>query len=146
MSVEDRLAIQEIIARYSYTYDRNDADGFARLFVEDAVFEIFVPGKATAAVRLRSRTEIRDWAAQRMRERTGRFASRHYQTGVLFDELTSDSATSRTMVLVTHQGIADPAPRPTVSGVYHDRWRRTQTGWQLAHRAAHLDRDPGFSR
>ena len=78
MSIEDKLAIQEIIAQYSYTYDSQDAEGFAQLFVEDGVFEVFVPGKPTASVRLRSRTEICEWAAQRLRERSGRFTSRHY--------------------------------------------------------------------
>jgi len=38
LSVEDRLAIQDVIAQYSYTYDNQDADGFARLFAEDGVF------------------------------------------------------------------------------------------------------------
>jgi len=144
MSIEDKLAIQELIARYSYTYDSKDADGFAQLFVEDGVFEVFVPGKATASVRLQSRAEIREWAARRLQARDGRVTSRHYQSGTLFDELTSASALTRTMVLVTHQGVAEAAPRPTISGVYHDQWRKTQTGWRLAHRAAHVDRDPGF--
>ena len=105
MSIEDKLAIQEIIAQYSYTYDGKDAEGF-----------------------------------------TGRFTSRHYQSGLLFDELTSDSALTRTMVLVTHQGVAEATPRPIISGVYHDQWRKTHTGWRLAHRAAHVDGDPGFSK
>lgn len=146
MSIEDKLAIQEIIARYSYTYDSKDAEGFAQLFVEDGVFEVFVPGKTSASVRLQSRGEIREWAAQRLRERDGRFTSRHYQSGILFDELTADSALTRTMVLVTHQEVSEAAPRPAVSGVYHDQWRKTPAGWRLAHRAAHVDRDPGFSK
>jgi hypothetical protein len=37
MSFEDKLAIQEIIAQYSYTYDAQDADGFAAVFTEDAL-------------------------------------------------------------------------------------------------------------
>jgi ketosteroid isomerase-like protein len=141
-----QAGIQEIIAQYSYTYDGKDAEGFAQLFVEDGVFEVFVPGKTTASVRLQSRTEILEWATQRLHERTGRFTSRHYQSGILFDELTSDSALTRTMVLVTHQGVAEAAPHPTISGVYHDQWRKTHTGWRLAHRAAHVDGDPGFSK
>jgi len=28
------------------------------------------------------------------------------------------------MVLVTHQGATEPAPRPTASGVYDDGWRK----------------------
>ena len=146
MSIEDKLAIHEMIAQYSYTYDSKDAEGFARLFAEDGVFEIFVPGKTSASVRLESRTEIRTWAVQRLQERSGRFTSRHYQSGILFDEVTSDSALTRTMLLVTHQGVAEAAPRPAVSGVYHDQWRKTHAGWQLAHRAAHVDQDAGLSK
>ena len=55
MSIEEKLAIHEMIARYSYTYDGRDADGFAQLFVEDGVFEVFVVGKASPSVRLQSR-------------------------------------------------------------------------------------------
>jgi uncharacterized protein (TIGR02246 family) len=146
MSIEAKLAIHENRARYSYTYDARDAEGFAQLFAEDGVFEIFVPGNTIPKVRLQSRTEIRKWAAQRLQERVGRFTSRHYQSGTVFDELTSDSALTRTMILVTHQGLTEAAPRPTVSGVYHDQWRKTHEGWRLAHRAAHVDRDLGFSQ
>ncbi len=146
MSIEEKLAIHEMIARYSYAYDGKDAEGFAHLFIEDGVFEIFVPGKTAPSVRLQSRREIREWAAQRLQEREGRFTSRHYQSGVLFDELTTQAARTRTMVLVTHQGVTEAAPRPTASGVYHDQWRKTHEGWRLAHRAAHVDRDPGFSK
>jgi ketosteroid isomerase-like protein len=145
MSVEEKLAIHEMIARYSYTYDSKDADGFAQLFVEDGVFEIFVAGKSNPLIRLQSRQAIREWAARRLHERHGRFTSRHYQSGTLFDELSSDSARTRTMVLVTHQGVTEAAPRPTESGVYHDRWRKTPEGWRLVHRAAHVDRDPEVS-
>ena len=145
MSIEDKLAIQEVIAQYSYTYDSQDAEGFAQLFVEDGVFEVFVPGMTTAAVRLPSRTAIRVWAAQRLQARSGQFTSRHYQSGTLFDTLTAEVARTRTMVLVTHQGVAEVAPRPTLSGMYHDYWRKTPTGWRLAHRAAYVDRDPDWS-
>jgi hypothetical protein len=78
MSIEDKLAIQEIIVQYSYTYDSQDAEGFAQLFVEDGVFEVFVPGKTAASVRIQSRTAIGEWAAQRLQARHGRFTSRHY--------------------------------------------------------------------
>jgi ketosteroid isomerase-like protein len=145
MTIEAKLAIHEMIARYSHAYDGQDADGFAQVFVEDGVFEIFVPGQAEPSVRLQSRAEIREWAAQRLRARAGRFTSRHHQSGTLFDALTSDAALTRTMVLVTHQGVTEAAPRPTDSGVYHDRWRKTPEGWRLAHRAAHVDLDPGSS-
>lgn len=92
MNVEDKLAIQEMIAEYSYTYDARDAEGFAQVFAEDGVFEIYVPGATSPAVRLQSRQEIHDWAARRMEDRHGRFTSRHFQSGIRFDELTNDDA------------------------------------------------------
>jgi hypothetical protein len=144
--VDDRLAIQEMIARYSHSYDTRDLDAFAAVFVADAVFEVFLPGDTRPSVRLRSREAIREWAAQRLRERAGRFASRHYQSGTLFDLLTSASARTRTMLLVIHQEAGAAVPSPTRSGVYHDQWRKTRTGWRLARRAAHLDQGPGPAR
>jgi uncharacterized protein (TIGR02246 family) len=143
MSIEGKLAIHEMIAQYSYTYDGGDPEGFAQVFAEDGVFEIFVRGKTTPSVRLQSRKEIREWAAQPLQARVGRFTSRHYQFGTLFDVLTSESALTRTMVLVTHQDVTGAAPRPTGSGVYHDQWRKTDQGWRLARRAAHVDQEPG---
>ncbi len=137
--LDDRLAIQEVIAQYAYTYDAGDADGFAALFTEDAVWEMLASGATRPDVRLESRAAIREWAAHRLRERAGRFTSCHHQSGVVFDELTADAARTRTMVLVTHQGAGDAAPHPTDSAVYHDRWRRTPAGWRLTHRTVRRD-------
>jgi uncharacterized protein (TIGR02246 family) len=139
VSLEDKLAIQEVIAQYAYTYDAQDAEGFAALFTEDAVWELFVPDATQPEIHLASREAIRVWAAQRLHERRGQFTSRHYQSGILFDTLTSTSATTRTMVLVTHQGATEAAPRPTASGVYHDQWRKTPEGWRFAHRRLYRD-------
>jgi uncharacterized protein (TIGR02246 family) len=146
MSIEDKRVIHEMIAQYSYAYDSKDADGFAHVFVENGVFEIFVPSKTMPAIRLPSRTAVREWATQRLQERIRRFTSRHYQAGSLFDELTTEEARVRVMVLVTRQEVTDTQPSVHLTGVYHDRWRKTPEGWRLAYRAADADRDPGFSK
>ncbi len=144
MSLEDRLLIQDVIAKYSYSYDGGDADGFAQLFVEDAIFEVVVPTQSRPAVRVLSRTAIRKWAVQR-HELTAGTQARHYQSGLLFDELTVSTARTRAMLLLVRQGAPDSAPLLQLTGVYHDTWRKTSEGWRLVHRAAHLDRDPGFA-
>ena len=87
MNIEEKLAIHEMIAQYAYTYDSQDVEGFAQLFVEDVVFEVFVPGQSVALVRLQSRTAIRESAAKRLRQRCGRCTSRHYQSGILSCDL-----------------------------------------------------------
>ena len=116
MSPEDKLAIQEAIAQYSYTYDAQDAEGFAALFTEDAVWELFAAGAIHPTIRLESRAAIHGWAMRRLQERRGRFISRHYQSSTMFETLTAESAGTRTMLLVTHQDLTEAAPRPTASG------------------------------
>jgi hypothetical protein len=146
MRLADKLAIQEVIAQYSYTYDSTDAEGFAALFTEDAVWELFAADATQPEIRLESRAAIRDWAAQRLRRRIGRFRSRHYQSGTVFEVLTAEAAQTRTMVLITHQGVAEAAPRPTLSGVYDDQWRKTREGWRLAHRVLRYDSSVPYVR
>ena len=91
-AVEDKLAILEMVAQYSHSYDDRDADGFAEVFLEHGVFEVFVAGQPRAVLRLQSRKDIRAWAARRLREREGQFSGRHYQSGILFDKLTRAQA------------------------------------------------------
>ena len=145
MSVEDKLAIQEVIGRYSHAFDSKDAEAVAQLFVEDGNFEVIVPGEPSPRVRLSSRVAICDWAKQRFQLNTSSQA-RHYQSGVLFDEMTAETASARTMLLLTRQNASDAAPVVQLTGIYHDKWRKTREGWRLVHRAACIDRDPGFAK
>jgi SnoaL-like domain len=145
MSVEDKLAIHEMIARYSYAYDGKESEAVAQLFVEDGIFEVIVPGKPGPTVRLSSRVAICEWAKQRFQLNTSSQA-RHYQSGVLFDELTAETASARTMLLLTRQNASDAAPVVHLTGIYHDKWRKTREGWRLVRRAACIDRDPGFAK
>jgi hypothetical protein len=57
----------------------------------------------------------------------------------VFDALTADTAETRTIVLVTHQRTGESAPRPKLTGVYHDRWLKTVASWRLARRTAYVD-------
>lgn len=139
MHLEDRFAIQDVVAHYAYTYDTQDATGFAALFTEDAIWEAFPQDAVSPEVRLESRAAIHAWVTQRFRKRSGVFTSRHHQSGLLFEALTAESARTRIMVLITHQSIREDAPRPTLSGVYHDQWRKIAPGWRLAHRVLRYD-------
>src|SRR5262245_6161899 len=44
VSLEDKLAIQEVIAQYAYTWDAQDVEGLAALFTADAGWEMWAPG------------------------------------------------------------------------------------------------------
>ena len=140
MSLEDKLAIYEVIAQYSHTLDANDMEGFVKLFTEAAVTEIFAPGATKPDLRLESRAAIRAWIVARRQGSPTGIQLRHYQSGILFEALTAETARTRTMLLTTRQEPTDAAPQVTRSGVYHDQWRKTPEGWRFAQRTLRLDR------
>jgi hypothetical protein len=111
-----------------------EAGGFAQLFTEDGIFEVMAAGSSQPELRPESRAAIHAWVVQRQQQVVKGLQDRHYQSGTLFDVLTPEQAQTRTMVLITHQGGSDPTPRPVLSGVYHDRWYKTPSGWQIAQR------------
>jgi ketosteroid isomerase-like protein len=145
MTPEDRFEIPEAIARYSHVYDSKDADGFAALFTEDAVFEVIAPGDAMPLVRLASRSSIHAWAVARQQAH-GTSQDRHYQSGILFERVTAETATVRAMLLLVKQAADNTLPVVHLTGAYHDTWRKPPDGWRLAHRVARVDRDPGYTK
>jgi hypothetical protein len=58
MSFEDKLDILAVIARYFYTYDGRDADGFAQLFTNGGIFEVMYAAGSQPELRLASRAAI----------------------------------------------------------------------------------------
>ena len=140
LSLEDKLAIHEVIARYSYTWDAKDPDGFALLFTEDGVWELVAPGDTIPQIRSESRPAIRTMALEDFQGRLAGVITRHHQTGLVFDALGVDSARTCTMVLVTRQEASDAVPRLSHTGVYDDQWRKTQAGWQFVVRTFRPDR------
>ena len=59
MSLADKLAIQEVIARFSYAWDAKDAEDFGQLFSDCAVLEIFSSSDTSPQLHLASRAAIR---------------------------------------------------------------------------------------
>ncbi len=146
MDVDDRLAILEMIGRYSYAWDGRDADAYASLFTKDGVFEVFARGREEPVIHNEGRDAIHTWARgihsgedPGRRTRPPETQSRHHQSGTIFEELGPDSARTRTMLLSTSQAPDDPVPKPSTTGVYSDWWRRTPEGWRIARRTLRMD-------
>ena len=130
---EDMLAIQQVIAQYSYTYDFLDAEGWANLFTEDGIWERFRGADAEPATRLVGRQEILQWAKESMERRLEGSYNLHHQTALLFDKMTDESAQTRTMVLITAHDAPDEPNRVTLTGYYQTSWCKTAQGWQMRH-------------
>jgi hypothetical protein len=133
MSLEDKWAIQEMLARFSYAWDTKAAEDFTQLFSDDAVLEIFASDGTRPQLHLTSGAAIRKWAVENHTERLRGIQTRHYQSGLLFDELTAETARTRTMVIVTHQGATEAVPRLHRSGMYQMQWRKLPEGWRIIH-------------
>ena len=134
MNVDDVLAIQQQVARYSYTFDSGDADGWAKVFTPDGLWEFYATGASQPATRLDGYAALRDFCALRFSERRGGATSYHHQSGIVFDELTADSARVRAMVIITVHVPGEQQPRLYMTGVYEDRWVKTAEGWRIKHR------------
>jgi ketosteroid isomerase-like protein len=138
MNTEDRLNILQKIAEYSHTFDSKDAEGWAKLFMDDGVWEMLNQDKDTPDTHLDGRDAIRAWAVNNHASRPNGMRSYHHQTNTSFDELTSENARTRTMVVITVHDMSE-ADRPTgarvlLTGVYHDDWVKVSDGWYLKKR------------
>lgn len=132
----DMLEIRHIIAQYSYTFDSRNAEGWSRLFTEDAVWEFIGGLSPEPMIRLEGRDQILAWARMRHGEIPENINSYHHQSGISFEALTPDTARTRVMVLISAHDRTETPPRIniTLAGVYHDEWRKTSEGWRFSRR------------
>ena len=132
-SMGDVLAIQQQVALYSYTFDSGDAVGWANVFTEDGLWEFYARGATTPATRLEGFQQLHDFCAQRFSDRREGVTSYHHQSGLIFNELTADSASVRTMLVLTVQ-VPGESPRLYMTGIYQDQWVKTPQGWRIKYR------------
>ena len=144
ISLADRVAIADLLARYSHTYDGRDTDAFAALFTEDA--EITVQAEPIVG-----RSAIRDWAADLHAKRPSGIQVRHFQTNTLLVPIDRDRVRARTMLILTWHDSAKPygtGVRLMATGIYQDELHRTAEGWRFFRRAADIEfpLEPAFRR
>lgn len=139
MNTEDRLDILQRIAEYAHTFDGLDAEGWANLFTADGIWEMVNQDKDAPDTYLDGRDAIREWAVNNHASRPPGVRSYHHQTNTSFDELTSEGARTRTMVVITAHDMSEAnttkGPRILLTGVYHDDWMKTSDGWFIKKRS-----------
>ncbi len=138
MSADDRLAIIEAIQRYSYAVDSRDAEAYTALFSIRGVFEVTSVAHPEPFIHAGGHDGILEWVRGTM-ERWGEAQTRHNQCCTVFDDLTADTARTRTMLLESRMLPDRQIPRPWTQGVYTDDWVREPDGWRITRRALHLD-------
>lgn len=129
---DDRFEIEQQTYRYAYTYDAGDVDGFAAVFTDDAVGDAVLVGQEQPFHSIQGTAEIRAFAEMGMSREGVR--ALHHPSGVVFDAFDGGAAETRATVVVTGTVPDTPDPVILTHGVYHDRWRKTEHGWRIAHR------------
>ena len=142
-SIEDRLAIAQQLAQYSYRWDSKDSDGFADLFTDDGVMESRRGRESVNGSRVVGHHAIRDYARTSHQGRLADRQTRHHFSALVFLELSADSAITENMALITHQTADDRTPFISASGIYRNTWKKTGQGWKIAERVLFTDRFTG---
>lgn len=121
-----KQAIAEQLGRYSLSFDSHDADAWAAIFTDEGVFEVRVSGGSGFLFRAQGTQQLRAFAANAPN-------LIHHITGVVFDEILSDSARTRATVLGTWASPEDGSPALYTHGTYEQRWSNTSGTWKLAY-------------
>lgn len=113
-SVRDRIDIQEkLLYAYAYTYDSKDCESWSNLFTIDAVFDAG-PMKASG------RDAIRQECIARQKKVVGNIKTRHNMMNIVFDQLASRRAETRSYVILTWQKPGDQTITVQAAGTYRD--------------------------
>src|SRR5262245_4739139 len=122
----DKLAIQELCARYCHTIDSQDSDGWADCFTADGVFAF--DGKA-----IQGRAALREYAEVHARV----LRCRHLTLNHLY-EVHGDRATgvSTTVVTLATEG----GYKILGQAAYEDRLVKEDGRWRIASRKLRTDR------
>jgi uncharacterized protein (TIGR02246 family) len=125
--VEDKLAVQELVATYNLAWDGEDVDGVVACFVPDGVFVDAAGGEHAG------RDAIREFVVGSYRQ-FGRM--RHITSSHLVDRIGTGGARHRCyVVFVSHP----EGERVLDTGEYEDTVVRTESGWRFARRVVRFD-------
>jgi len=137
----DERALLALSVDYAAAADARDGEGFAALFTEDGALVVPRPPSELRPVIVRSGHDALVEVAE--------FLGRYYRTFHLVSsprfELDGNEATGEIPCVAHHvsapadSGSDSPAGTDTVWFIrYHDRYRRTGSGWRIVRRELHL--------
>ena len=131
----DRLAIEELFARYAHTIDGYDADGWVACFTEDGIFEVESQG---AAVQLVGKAALHNFALAHIRLLPG---TRHVMSNhvIEFDGNRAQHRCTLSGVLTRPEKVYT-----FVAGWYDSTVEKVSGQWRIKHRIAHVDNGATF--
>ncbi|HIE88284.1 MAG TPA: nuclear transport factor 2 family protein [Pseudomonadales bacterium] len=134
MLADDKLAIQELLARAAYGLDVRDLDILTACFAEEAVMTLRIAG-ADLVGPFDGRVAIMKLMTDSMEQQTDQ--RRHVTTNIFFESESKDAASL--VSNLTLLGTEDGQMRLISAGVYQDEVARQSGEWKLVKRHIELD-------
>lgn len=131
-TIADRLALQDVMARYARHVDERDFDLFRGLFDEKLQAEGFGPETLQGP----------DAWIDFVRTALSAFGRTQHMLGPVLAEIDGDHARARTDLQAIHVHLPPKTGLFTVWGTYHTEMSRSPGGWQIVrHRldVSHVD-------
>lgn len=136
LSVEEKLAVHELLSRAAYALDEHAMDDLAGVFAENASFSMRIAGGDLVGP-FEGRSAIMDMMNGAVSVQTDK--RRHVVSNIFFGARDQDGAVevvSNLTLLATENGEI----RLLSAGVYHDRVAHIDGGWKLLGRHLELDK------
>lgn len=124
--ISDRLAIQDLLARYSWAVDTADWDVLDRTFTPDAHLDYSASGGFAGPY-----DEARAWLEATL---PGPFATLMHLLGLPVIDITGDTATVHAYLdnpMRMHDGPGG-ARMVEIGAIYHEELVRTPDGWRIS--------------
>jgi ketosteroid isomerase-like protein len=136
LTVEDRLDIAELIARFAHCSDYGDWDGLASLYRDDVVTEM--DGQTIRYTGIAEQV-----AHARESDAQAQGKNRHYNFNLMI-ETDGDTIKARYAFMNVNAGRAPMSAKIVVTGRMSDTVVKTPQGWKIAHRHVSFDQSFGL--
>jgi ketosteroid isomerase-like protein len=131
--LEDKLAIEELIARYNHSIDSFDMTTWLDCWTEDAIFDGI--GKY-----LVGKTAITEFANSYATTYGARMPSGRHFTVNIASKINGDVATATSYLQLWSTG--EKGAKIAFTGVYSDQFRKEQGQWRFSSRRMVMDVPP----
>lgn len=128
ITIEDKIDIQELIAKYNIALDNKNIDDWTNTWTDDGVW-------STPFGEAKGKTELKNMINQV----TNEFASgkRHLSTNIIIQDAPNNMTTAKSYLIVTE---AKKNPEVVASGAYIDTLKKdANSKWKFVQRRLEID-------
>ena len=128
ITIEDKIIIQELIAKHNIALDNKNIDDWTNAWTDDGVW-------STPFGEAKGKTELKNMINQV----TNEFASgkRHLSTNIIIEDAPNNMVSAKSYLIVTE---AKKTPEVVASGTYIDSLKKDANGkWKFVQRRLEID-------